>query len=153
MRLPRTKNQELRSLHVENASRFGEELSRAEWFRKKDRYPAGFGFHPRQLMPARCEHDDGDFFRVWRRFEDGQRLEPVHFRHENIHDDQVGMFGFGHFYGFASVAGFEELEVTLAQAQFGQADHVGLVIYQQNSVSGGRHGLVSIMVWPGSLQT
>ncbi len=67
-------------------------------------------------------------------------LQPVHFRHGDVHDNDVGAESLGLFDGFQSIAGLAyDLDVGLVFDERGKADaHHHVIVYKQDADGG--HG-------------
>src|SRR5690606_35745366 len=109
-----------------------EEPGGAGWLREEQRGPAILGFLPGHEMTARADHDDRDRCGGGTERERGECAASVEVRHEHIHDDEIRVGGAGELERLPAIAGLEKFEAALLEAEFLDAEHVGLVIHDQD---------------------
>src|SRR5690606_32361187 len=83
-------------------------------------------------MTARADHDDRDRCGGGIELELVEGAESVEVRHEHIHDDEIRVGGAGELERLPAIAGLEKFEAALLEAEFLDAEHVGLVIHDQD---------------------
>jgi ribonuclease G len=111
-----------------------QEMGGAERFGQEECRSRGLGLLARHDMPSSCQHDDRDSRRALVLLEGAERSQAIHFRHQHVHDDEVGLIAQGEIDGLMTVAADEEVEAAFLQAELGETQHVGFVVHDQDSM-------------------